>query len=817
MTLLDDLRYALRQLRRAPGFALTAVLTLALGIGATTAIFTLVYDVLLKPLPYPHPGRLVVAEEQVAEFRDIYPTLPMNANHFAMWQQHARSFQSFAVMEEDSEPLGLGGHPLEVEVARATPEVFAVLGVQPWLGRAFTAEEAQPGREREIVLMHDFWRTQFGGDPQVVGRAVTLNGFPYTVLGVMPASFHLPIENPVVGRNPDDAKPVEAIVPLAFTAEQLAEAMGDFNYFGLARLKPGVSVHQASAEVTALQHRISASLPADEKGTLSAVLTPFQETLIGQKRKPLLVLLAAVAGLLLVACINLMNLLLARAAARRQQMAVVAALGASRTSMLRASMREPLVLAGLGGALGILLAAALVPLFEHFLPSALDFKGKIYLDWTGAGCAMLLASAAMLLAGAIPAWTVVRSNPVEALRGESRQAGESRRSQRSRKSLVAAEAALSVALVLMTGLLVESLTRLMRIHRGFRVDHVLTAKIVLPGKDYAGTQAIEGYYLRVLHRLRQLPGAGQAGLVSVPPLGGDFWIDMVRAVGDARPIMQLPTEHFRWISPGYLETVHLSPASGRTLTDSDQGKRYALISEATARTLWPGVDPVGKQFQRAGMGGEPPFTVIGVVHDARTVSLAHPDPMMVYVPYWVRCDNGSTVVLRTRQNPNTMAGELRQVAWSVDPSASVPTVRTLGGIAAEPVAGRRFEMDLLLLFATSALLLAGLGVFGLTTYSVAQRQHEIGLRMALGAQRSDIYRLVLGEGLQQVLAGAAVGVAVAFASARLLSSMLLEVSPYNPAIAAGAVALLVAVGALCCLLPARRAAAIDPMQALRTE
>lgn len=815
MTLLSDLRYASRQLRRAPGFALTAVLTLALGIGATTAIFTLVYDVLLKPLPYPHPRRLVVAEEQVAEFRDIYPTLPMNANHFAVWKRNAHSFQSFAVMEEDSEPLGLGSHPMKVEVVSATPGIFPVLGVLPQLGRAFTEQEAKPGHDREIVLLNDLWRTQFGSDPHVVGKMVTLNGFPYTIIGVMPASFHLPRVTTIAVPNADAAHPAEALIPLAFTDKQLSEAMDDFNYFGLARLKPGVSLAQASAEINALQHRISVALPADEGSALSATLTPLQQALVGNNRRSLLLLLAAVAGLLLVGCINIANLLLSRSIARQRRMSIAAALGASFAEMLRSSLCESAALASLGGVAGVLLASTLVPWMQRYLPPALDFRGALHLDWAGAACAVSLAVAATLLAGGIPAWIGARANPADVLRKDSRQTGESRRSKHLRRSLVAAEAAISVALVLFTGLLVTSLTRLMSNDRGFVADHVITAEIDLPGKPYASTQAVEGFYRRVLGRLRRLPGVSQAGLVSVPPLGGDIWIDMVRVAGDARPWSQLRKEHFRWVSPGYLDVVHLPVVAGRDLTLSDEGKNYALVSELTARTLWPGVDPVGRQFHLGAF--EQDFTVIGVVRNARTISLAHPDPMMVYVPYWVRCDGMSSIALRTRQDPDAMAEELRSAIWSVDAEVSVPVVRTLGGIAADSVATRRFEMDLLLLFATSALLLAGLGIYGVVAYSVAQRQQEIGLRLALGAQRSGIYRLVIGEGLQPVLVGAAVGVAVAFVSVRLISSQLFAVSPYNPGIAIGAVAVLLLVGTLGCVLPARHGASIDPMRALRNE
>ena len=348
-TLFQDTRHALRQLRKAPGFAFTAILTLALGIGATTAIFTLVYDVLLRPLPYSHPEQLVVMEEQVAEFRDIYPKLPMNANHFFTWQENSQTMQSLALMEEASMPLGTGGHPLQVDTLSATPGIFSVLDIGPQLGRVFTEQETERGHEHVVLLTNQLWRQQFQGDPGILGRVITLDGFPYTVIGVMPQSFHLPVVQIIAGPEKDRGKPVEAIVPLAPSKDRLEEAMGDFDYFGLARLKPGVSVAQASAEINALQHTISAGLSAEEKGTLSAELTPFQQVLVGNNQMPLMVLLAAVAGLLLVGCINITNLLLARAVGRRQQIAIAAALGAPRHEMLRMAMRETAVLAIAGG------------------------------------------------------------------------------------------------------------------------------------------------------------------------------------------------------------------------------------------------------------------------------------------------------------------------------------------------------------------------------------------------------------------------------------------------------------------------------------
>ena len=817
--LLDDLRYAMRQLRKSPGFTLTAVLTLALGIGATTAIFTLVFDVLLKPLPYTLPGQLTVMEEQVAEFRDIYPTLPMSANHFVSWQRNSHSFQSMAVMEEELMPLGSGGRPRQISVLRTTPGLFSVLDVAPQLGRAFTPEEAQPGRERVAVLLYGVWRQQFQGDPGILGKTITLNGFPYAVIGVMPQSFRLPhIQTFGTLGNTDNQRPqpVEALLPMAFSSEQLKEAMGDFNYFALGRLKPGVSVAQANAEMNALQHSISASLSPDEKGTLSAVLTPYQQALVGGNRKPLLILLAAVAGLLLVGCVNITNLLLARAVGRRQQIAIAAALGASRTELLRMTMRETAVLAAVGGALGIVLAAILVPAMQHFLPAALDFRGPLHLDWAGAGFALLLSVLATLLAGAAPGWMVSRTGPQEVLHSESRLASESRSSKRLRRVLVAVEVAVSMALVLTTGLLTTSLFRLLRVDRGFQAERTVTATISLPSQSYPDQQARMGFYREALRRLAQLPGVEHAAAISELPLAGDRWIDMMRVSGDARPFMELPTEHFRWISPGYFESVRLPLIAGRFLSASDEGKNYALVSELTARTLWQGKDPVGKQFNRGGTG-EKPFTVIGVVGNARTLSLSSPDPMMVYVPYWYRCDETAGLLLRTQQYPTMMADALRKTIWSVNSEVPVPVVRGLGGVVADSLANQRFEMDLLLLFAISALLLAGLGVYGVVNYSVVQRQREIGLRLALGAQRGNIYRLMLQDGLTPVLAGAVAGIAIAFGFARVVRSLLFQVSPYNSGISMGAFFVLVAVGVAACLLPARRAASIDPMQAIRRE
>ena len=815
--MLADLRTAVRQLRKSPGFAATAILTLALGIGATTAIFTLAYDAMLRPLPFAHAGRLVTVQEKIAEWANLYPTLPVSANHFTFWQEHSRSFAAMAVMEEYAMPLGANGRPLQVTVLTATPGIFPVLDVQPQIGRAFTTAEAQPGREHVVVLLYNLWRQQFGSDPAIVGRTVTLNGYPFTVVGVMPRSFHMPPVTTMADTFTHKEAPLGAIVPLAFSKDELEETMGDLNYFGLVRLKPGVTVAAANAELDAEQHTIAASLPADEKSTLSAILTPWQQELVGSNQKPLMILLAAVAGLLLVGCVNIANLLLARAVGQRQSMAVSAALGASRADLLRMAMRETALLALVGGGLGILLAGALVPAMERYLPPALNFRGPLHLDWVGAGCALALALVAMLAAGAAPAWMGSRTAPQEVLHSESRLATESRSSKRMRRALVGVEVALSVALVLMTGLVTASVVNLMRVNRGFDAERTMTARIELPQGTYANRQKRANFYKEVLGKLNALPGVEHAAVTNALPLSGDAWGDIAQLPGDTRPWTKLPAEQFRWVSPDYFAAIHLRLVEGRFFSASDWGRNDALITELTAKTLWPGKNPVGEQFRRAGATGEPPFTVVGVVANARTVSLAKPDPMIIYVPYWFRSDEEAGLVVRTRQNPAMMADAIRKTIWSVDAGVPVPAMRTLGGLVTDSVANRRFEMDLLLLFAASALLLAGLGVYGVVTYSVVQRRREIGLRLALGAQRERIYLLVLRDGLLPVSLGALAGIVLAFGLARVAGSLLFEVSPYNPGIAAAAVFLLVALGAVACLLPARRAARVEPMVALRNE
>lgn len=808
------LRATLRGLGRSPGFTLTVVLTLALGIGTTAALFTLVYDVILRPLPYPDPARLVVINEKVAEWSHLYPVLPVSANHFTNWERNSHSFSAMTAMEPERMPLGTGGRPREIGMVRVTAGFFATLKVAPRLGRAFSNP-----RDPNVILMDGLWRDQFGADPNVLGRKVTLDGYPYTVIGVMPRSFHIPPVEALYGSMEGSSYlkvPIQAITPLEFPPGQLANPAFDLDYPALGRMKPGVSVGAATGDLNRLQHTISAELPPSLKETLSVKLTPLQQQLVGSSQRPMEILLAAVLGLLLIGCGNIANLMLARGVGRRRQTALACALGAGRWAILRMALRETAVLAIIGGLLGIGLATALVPWMQQYLPQLLNFRGTLHLNWAGAGCALLLAAIAMFVSGGVPAWMASRVAPREVLHSEARLATEAHASRRVRRLLVGVEAALSISLLLLAGLTVTSVERLLHVHKGFTVEKTMTAHLELPSKQYGRQEQRTEFYRALLAKLRALPGAEHAAVTSTLPLSGNGWGSGAVLPEDKNlPLPQIPIENFRWVSPQYFSAIGLPLVRGRVIQADDFGKNVAVVSEKTARTLWHGADPVGRTFWIDVK--EKPFTVIGVVGNARTVSLRKPDPMLIYVPYWYRNWPSVGLVLRTHQDPSAMEASIRKAVWSIDPSVPVPAMRTLGNIVAGSVANSEFERDLLVLFSISALLLAGLGVYGVVSYSVAQRRREIGLRVALGAQPANLYAMVLLDGLVPVALGIVAGVALVFSLSRLVRALLFGVTPYDPLVLLAATLVLLLAGAAGCLLPARRAANIEPMEALRAE
>ena len=809
--LLSELRFTMRQLRRSPAFSAAALFTLTLCIGATVVMFSIVRNVLLRLPDYAQPQQLVVLRENISAGPDSFGDLPINANHLRYWQAHAQSFQGFAALSGMSVPLG-GDQPEEIGVAQHTSNLFSLLGVQPMLGRALLPVEEQPGHD-VVILTEGLWRRRFAADPNIIGRAIPLNGRPYFVVGVLPSSFDL-LDTRLATGSSSTSHPIEAFVPFGWSAEQLAEVEGDHNYFGIARLQPGVSIAQAAAEMKMLQQAIGRQTP--DHVALSINLFGLQQYLTGGSRNSLLMLLAAVITVLLIGCVNITNLLLARAASREHEAAVRSAVGASTAQLLRSVIAEPLVLCAGGCLLGLAFAALTLPYLANALPSTLPLLHPLRIDAQMVLFAVGASFLSALLCGLLPAARFVRNHPQQALRCEGRTASESAGGKRLRRSLVVAEVAASVSLVVLAGMFLLSLYHLLRVDRGFTTQHVISASVVLPDKQYSAEGSREGFYQRSLERLRQLPGVRSVGVISVLPLDGDSWGDMISALGDTRPLYSRPVAHFRWMSPGYFETMQIPLLAGRFFTDADHGRSVAIISRSAAEIAWPGQSAIGKRFTR-GDPDEKPLEVIGVVGDVRTLDLGTAPPRMVYVPTWYRARGGGVFVLRTANDPAAMADPIRKAIWSIDAQVPVPEIRTMETVVDGSLAARSFQLHLLLAFAACALILAALGIYGVVAYSALQRTRELGIRIALGAQPAQIYRLILEDGVTPVLLGAIAGIALAVLAARAISGLLFGVGSFNIGIAACAALILLVTGGLASLLPAIRATHIDPVQALRAE
>jgi macrolide transport system ATP-binding/permease protein len=811
--LLSELRFTLRQLRRSPAFSAAAIFTLALCIGANIVMFSVVRNVLLRMPDYAQPQQLVVIREEIHSGQSADMDLPVNANHLQYWQQHAQSFQGFGALLPLSMPLGGGAQPEQIGVAQHTANLFSLLGVQPLLGRTLLPAEEQPGHD-VVILTEGLWRRRFAADSNIVGRAIPLDGRPYTVVGVVPASFVLPAPGLMNTLHGTNGRAIEAFVPFGWSADQLAEIEGDHNYFGIARLKRGVTIAQGAAEMNTLQQAIGRQTP--DRVNLSASVIGLQPYLTGDSRSALLMLLAAVATVLLIGCVNITNLLLARTASREHEAAVRSAMGASTGQLVRSAVTEPLLLSAAGCLIGLAFATLALPSIAHALPSALPLLHPLRMDAPLLLFAIGASLVAALLCGLLPAIRFARHHPQQALRSESRTASESAGGKQVRRGLVIAEVAASVTLVVLAGMFLLSLYRLLRVDRGFATEHVIGASIVLPDKQYNAPAARETFYQRSLERLRQLPGVRSAGVISVLPLDGDRWGDMISIPSDTRPLFAQPNAKYRWLSPGYFETMQIPLLAGRFFTHDDLGKRVAIVSERAARVAWHQQNPIGQFFHR-GSPDEPPFQVIGVVGDVRAVDLTQQPPAMVYVPLTYRSNETGSFVIRTENDPAAMADSIRKAIWSIDAQVPVPEVRTMDSIVDGSLAARNFQLYLLLAFAVCALVLAALGIYGVVAYSALQRTRELGIRIALGAQPAQIYRLILEDGVTPVLLGTLAGIALAALAARAISGLLFGAGGFNLGIAAGAAAILLLTGALASLLPAIRATRIDPVQALRTE
>jgi predicted permease len=801
-----------RNLLKDRGFSVVAILTLALGIGANTAIFSLIYGILLKPIPFSNPERLVTVAEIIPKLSKTFGALPVNGRHLLEWRKQSQSFESVAGIDSRRMNLTGTGEPEQIGVALISYDLFRLLGVGPSVGRDFLAEEDQPGKNRVVILSDGLWRRRFAADPRVIGTKILLDGAPHTVVGVMPRTFHFFANHQLHSLASLEAR-TDVFRPLGVATDDIGW-MGDFNFAAIARLKPGVSRERALAELNAIQAGIETHFQGDEKAELRATLTPLQEQITGQSRQGLYLLLGAVGGVLLIVCVNLANLMLARAVAKRREAAVRAALGASAWELMRNVLAESLTLSAIGGALGLVGAWWGVQLLVKTAPAGLPRIEDVAVDGMVLAFSLGVTLLTGLLFGILPAWKLGRSAPAEALKAGGRSATESAGGMHVRSLLVVAEVALSAVLLIASGLLLHSFVKLMKIDRGFESLSVIAADLELPASQK--TELRVQFYERLLSKVRAIPGVKSAGIVSVLPLQGEGWADIITLEGDNRPVMERPIANYRFVTPGYFETMGIPLRAGRFLADSDRQALPVLISENTAARVFGGKSAVGQRFWR-GRTNEKPFEVVGVVGDVRVASLQQPPGMLVYVPYWYRANNSFSVVARTSMDAAAAAPMLRAAVREVDPNVPVARMRTMDQIVSESVSGRRFQMTLVLLFSITALVLASLGIYGVVSYMVTQRRGEMGIRIALGAGSADVHRLILGRGLGPVAAGLVLGALGALLLGRLMGSLLFDVNVADPVTFAGVCGVLLIAAVLACLVPSLRAVREDPAMALRYE
>jgi putative ABC transport system permease protein len=802
----QDLRYAGRMQLKNPGFTIVAVIALALGIGANTAIFSVVNSVLLRPLPYEDPDRLVMVWEDATKHG--YPRDTPTAANFVDWRNQNTVFEGMAAIADESFNLTGTGDPERLEGRLVSANLFPLLGVDPQIGRTFTAAEDQPGSNKVVLLSHALWQRRFGGDNSIVDKPINLNGESYTVVGVMPARFQFP--------SSDD----QVWAPIAFTSEDAANRNRHYLQV-LARLKSGTSLEQAQTEMHAIAARLQQQYP-DSNTDLGAAVTSLHEHLVGDIKPALLILLGAVGLVLLIACANVANLLLARAAVRQKEIAVRVALGARRWRLIRQFLTESILLSTIGGVVGLAVAYGGLMLLRAFIPENISQTGQISIDLRVLGFTLLVSLITGLIFGLAPAVQAARFNQTETLKEGGRDSATGSSGKRIRGLLVMSEVAVSLVLLIGAGLLINSFLRLRNVDPGFRADNLLTMRVVLPLPKYAEFERRSAFYTELVQRVQNLAGVKSAAVTTNLPLYRQGNSIGVSIEGQAPlPPGQENIVVTRIISPGYFDTMSIPLLSGRQFTDQDisTSPRVVVISETMARRYWPGQDAIGK---RIGAGDierpEDWIQVVGVVKDVRQFDLtAEPRPQM-YLPYrqWGFFESRDLVV-KTEVDPASLAATVRRTVWEIDRDQPVSNIRTMDEILSESIARQRFSMLLLAIFAGVALILAAVGIYGVMSYSVAQRTHEIGIRMALGAQSGAVLKLAVGYGLKLVIAGVVIGLIAAFALTRVMSTLLFGVTATDPTTFTLISLLLVGVAAIASYIPARRATKVDPIIALRYE
>lgn len=810
----QEFRHSLRALQRSFGFALTAVLTLAIGIGTSTAMFMIVDSVLLQPLRYRDSGRLVAVWEQVQTLA-LGPIGP-NPRHVDFWTKRSKTIESFALVQQASIGLSIPGadHPQLVGVVSASAELFNTLQVKPLLGHGFLPEQGLEARDSVAVLSYSLWQNSFGGDPQIIGKTVRLGEVSRQVVGVLPPQFHFPNRNALrafQSKQTASHVPEPSIfVPVAFDWKGFSWNGEYGNWVALARLRTGVRMQTAQSELDAIEAQLVASIPTNERdsrpGALRAFLQPLQHAVVGEVSMGLWLLLAAVLGLLGIGCVNLANAQMARSLTRSREASVRAALGATRWSLVRSVLLENLILASAGGLLGVWFAQEALALLRLSSPVDLPRLAEVSLNGT-----VLLVSAGLMMGAAVlfsvlPALRVLRGD----LQVSARATG-SRQTAGLHRWLIGAQVFGCTVLLLVTGFFTKSLMQVMTQEKGFETEQVAVAQINISAQTYGSPKSRVALIDSIVANLREVPGVQVASFVSAMPLEGESWIESVRR--DDRPTVQQPLMNLRWVGPGYFETMRHKLVAGRFFEERDRDAHSVILSEAQARSLWPDSSPIGGLLTTQGRQ----FTVIGVVADSRISSLKAPPTRTAYLHY--RDRSGATLyfVARGVQQPSALVPEMRAAIWRHSPDLTIVRSMTLEEQVRESLATERFQTFVLMSFGGCALLLAMLGIYGILSYSVASHRQEIGIRMALGADRRQIYRDTLGEVFTPVFVGLGCGLIASLGLVMSLKRLIYGVKPFDPALLLAVSALFLVAAGVAGYLPARRAASVDPMEALRME
>jgi putative ABC transport system permease protein len=798
----QDVRYTARTLGRSPGFTVTAILVSALGVGATTATFSITDHVLVRPLPFSEADRLV----KLWEDQRGYSRTELSPGNYRDWKGMSKSFEAMAAYRGLSVNLVGEGDPERLDGASVTADLFPLLGVQPALGRAFTATDDQEGAPGTLILSHGLWKRRFGGDLGVSGRKVILDDAPYTIIGVMRRDFHFP------------SRDAELWTVMRFAAQDFADRANCYLH-GVARLKRGVSLEQARAEMRVMAAQLEREYPKENART-GATVTRLRDEVSPQSRLLLAALFGAALCVLLIACTNLASLLLARTLFRRRELAVRTALGAGRERLVRQQLTESLILAACGGALGVALAVTATPLVARLVPNSLPIAEAPTLDLRVLLFAALTTCLTGIGFGVIPALRACSDPDASGLREGSR-AGVGGHKERLRSLLVVAEVTVSVVLLVSSGLLIRALWHLQGVDPGFRAEGVLTLRTSLPMPKYETIERRKQFYTQVLGAVRELPGVSKAAYISFLPMGtrGGIWV--VEVPGQPEGPSEASTVSLRFVTPEFFAALGIPIRQGRDVSESDtrDSPFVAVVSESFLRRYWPAVDPLGRRFRVAFQGR----TVVGVVGDIRVRGLERTSEPQVYLPYQQVPDASlvwyapKDLVVRSSADPGLLLPAIRRVVAKTDPQQPVSDVRRLADIVEAETAARTVQVRVLGSFAAIAVLLAGIGIHGLLTFAVSNRGQEIGVRIALGARPTDVLTLILREGLLMAAAGTVIGVALAYAAGRALEALLAGVSPRDATTFSAAVALAVVMTLAGSLLPALRAVHVDPLTAIRAE